>query len=97
MNAGIVLNAEVIRNLEWLAEVIPKSIGVHFVDATHWDDCKADLVLWTDASLKLGLGFAYAGRGFTYAISPSNSNEKIDIFFLELLAILSAVHHVALF
>lgn len=97
MNAGIALNADVVRNLEWLIEVIPKVIGVHFVDATHWDDNEADCVLWTNASLHLGLAFIYAGHGFTYSISSSNSKEKIDIFFLELVAILSAVHHVALF
>jgi len=56
-----------------------------------------DFVLWTDASLCLGLAYTYGGRGFTYAISPINTKEKIDIFFLELVAILSAVHHVALF
>ena len=98
MNAGIALNASVVRNLEWLLEIIPKAIGVHFVDATHWEDREADCVIWTDASLHLGLGFAFGGRGFTYAISPStSSHEKIDIFFLELVAILSAVHHVARF
>jgi hypothetical protein len=97
MGAGIALNADVVRNLEWLVDVIPKAIGVHFVDATHWDDHEADLVLWTDASLRLGLAFIYAGRGFTYAISPSDTKEKVDIFFLELVAILSAVHHAALF
>lgn len=97
MNAGIALNADVVRNLEWLVEVIPKAIGVHFVNATHWDDREANLVLWTDASLRLGLGFVYAHQGFAYSISPSNAKEKIDIFFLELVAILSAVHHIALF
>ena len=97
MNAGISLNADMVRNLEWLIEVIPKTIGVHFVNATHWEDREANLVLWTDASLRLGLGFIYANRGFTYTISPSNSKDKINIFFLELVAILSAVHHVALF
>ena len=97
MNAGVALNADVVRNLEWLIEVIPKAIGVHFVNATHWDDHEADFVLWSDASLRLGLAFVYAGHGFTYAISPTNSKEKIDIFFLELVAILSAVHHIALF
>ena len=97
MNAGIALNADVVRSLEWLLEVIPKAIGVHFVNATHWDDRDADLVVWTDASLYLGLGFVYADRGFTYAISPSSSKEKIDIFFLELIAILSAIHHIGLF
>ena len=77
--------------------MIPKAIGVHFVNATHWDDQEADFVLWTDASLRLGLAFVYAGHGFTYAISPSDTKEKVDIFFLKLVAILSAVHHIALF
>jgi hypothetical protein len=97
MNAGIALNADVRRNLEWLVDVIPKAIGVHFVDATRWDDFEADFVLWTDASLRLALAFYHAGRGFVYAINPVNSKEKIDIFFLELVAILSAVHHIGLF
>lgn len=61
------------------------------------DDQEADFVLWTDASLRLGLAFVYAGHSFTYAISPSSTKDRIDIFFLEFLAILSAVHHVALF
>jgi hypothetical protein len=74
MSAGIALN--VIRNLEWLIDVIPKAIGVHFVNATQWDDSEANLVLWTDASLRLGLGFVYVNRGFTYAISPSSTTEK---------------------
>ena len=97
MNAGIALNLDVVRNLEWLVEVIPKAIGVHFVSATHWDDREADFIVWTDASLRLGLAFVYAGSGFTYALSTGSAKEKIDIFFLELVAILSAVHHIALF
>jgi hypothetical protein len=97
MGAGIALNADVIRNFEWLINIIPNAIGVHFVDSTRWDDREADFVIWTDASLRLGLAFVYAGHGFTYAMSSSNSKEKIDIFFLELVAILSAIHHIALF
>ena len=97
MHAGIALNSAVVRDLEWLVDVIPRAIGVHFVSATHWDDQEADFVLWTDASLRLGLAFTYAGRGFAYGLSANTSMEKIDIFFLELVAILSAVHHVALF
>ena len=75
----------------------PKGDRVHFVDATHWEDCEADFVLWTDASLCLGLAFIYAGCGFTYALRRDTSKEKIDIFFLELVAILSVVHHVGCF
>ena len=45
MNAGISLNANITRNLEWLIDIIPNAIGVHFVDASHWDDQEADFVL----------------------------------------------------
>ena len=76
MNAGIALNAEVVRNLEWLVDVIPRAIGIHFVNASHWDDQEADLVLWSDASPCLGLTFVYGDRGFMYPISPSNTKEK---------------------
>jgi hypothetical protein len=72
-------------------------IGVHFVDTTHWDDQEANFVLWMDASLCIGLAFVYAGHRFAYAISLSETKEKIDIFFLKLVAILSTVHHIALF
>lgn len=92
MHAGIALNSDVVRDLEWLITVIPKAIGVHFVSSTHWDDWEADMVLWTDASLRLGLAFVYSGCGFAYALSPNESKEKIDIFFLELIAILSTQH-----
>ncbi|KAF8804437.1 hypothetical protein BYT27DRAFT_7018590, partial [Phlegmacium glaucopus] len=97
MNAGISLNADVVQNFEWLINIIPKAIGVHFVDATQWNNNEADFELWLDASLHLGLSFVYAGRGFMYAMAPSNAKEKIDIFFLELVAILSAIHHIAIF
>ena len=50
MNIGIALNADVTRNLKWLLEVIPKAVGVHFIDTMHWDDQEANLVLWTDTS-----------------------------------------------
>jgi len=40
---------------------------------------------------------SHGGRGFAYAISLVNTKEKIDIFFLELVAILSVVHHIVLF
>ncbi|KAF8797567.1 hypothetical protein BYT27DRAFT_7125287 [Phlegmacium glaucopus] len=97
MSAGISLNADVVRNFEWLVGIIPKAIGVHFVDATRWNDSEADFEMWTDASLRLGLSFVYDGHGFMYAMAPMNAKVKIDIFFLELVAILSAIHHIAIF
>lgn len=57
----------------------------------------ADFVVWTDASLKLALAFVYVGLGFVYQLNPDLLSLKVDIFFLELLAILSSIHHVASF
>jgi hypothetical protein len=94
-SGSIFLNKQVIADLSWLASVIPKSSGIRFIDDGMWDDSEADMVLWTDASLKLGMGFTYAGRGFMYQLAPCPPDITIDIFFLELVAILSAIHHVA--
>ena len=94
---GIFINHEVREELTWLTDVIPQSIGVRFVDSMHWTDDAVDMVLWTDASLKLALSFCYAGNGFVYQLCPCPSHITIDIFFLELVTILSGIRHVASF
>jgi hypothetical protein len=96
-SAKIPINAVVTSDLTWLASEIPKSIGVHIVGTGKWEDQAADIVLWTDASLRLALSFVYAGKGFAYQLRPCPPHIKVDIFFLELVAILSAIHHVASF
>ena len=97
-HAKIYLNAVVVDNLTWLARTIPASIGVHFIDVGKWNEEDADLVLWTNASGKYVLSFVYAGNGFVYQLqSPMPGSPPIDIFFLELLAILSGIHHIAHF
>jgi hypothetical protein len=44
--------------------------------------------------LNIALSFIYASNGFVYQLNPSGSHPKIDIFFLELLAILSTIDHI---
>ena len=95
--AGIPINAVVRSDLSWLKAEIPLSIGILIAGTGKWDDQAADIVLWTDASLRLALSFTYAGNGFVYQLRPCPADTKIDIFFLELVAILSAIHHVASF
>jgi hypothetical protein len=95
--AGIPLNATVTSDLTWLKDTIPKAIGVHIIDTGLWADSDADFVLWTDASLRIALSFTYAGNGFVYKLRPCPPSIKIDIFFLELIAIMSAIRHVASF
>jgi hypothetical protein len=91
--SGIPINAAIRSDLSWLKSIIPCSIGIYFTDTGLWSDHNADLVIWTDASLTKALAFVYANQGFLYAIQPPS--EKIDIFFLELVAIMSAIYHVA--
>lgn len=64
-HAKILLNATVVNDLNWLAQTIPKSIGIRFVDAGKWSEDDADFVMWTDASGKLGLSFMQAMDFFT--------------------------------
>ncbi|KAJ3969114.1 hypothetical protein EV361DRAFT_774307, partial [Lentinula raphanica] len=52
------------------------------------------MVLWCDAS-PIGLSFCYAGNGFYYEISKVPGAPVVDIFFLELVAILSAIDFVS--
>ena len=93
----IPLNKTIIENLSWLRAIIPKSIGIRLVDADLWNDCDADFVVWTNASLT-ALAFVYAGNGFVYRLNKTSSSQiKFDIFFLELIAILSAIFHIASF
>ena len=94
---GVFINAEVKSNLIWLASKIPRAIGVWFVDIGLWHDGEADMIIWTDASLRHALAFMYAGNGFMYQLSEPPTNQKVDIFFLELVAILSAIRRCASF
>ncbi|KAF7371914.1 DNA RNA polymerase [Mycena venus] len=94
-NARVFLNREVVQELTWLSSIVCNCIGVRFVDSLNWPDRDADMVMWTDASLYTGLSFVYSNFGFAYRLKECPSTEKIDIFFLELVAILSAVHYAA--
>ena len=90
---GIPINAAVIADLLWLKHVIPSAIRIHFTDTGMWSDGNADMVMWTDASLCNALSFVYLNKGFLYPIKPPPTSAKVDIFFLELLAIAFAIHH----
>jgi len=91
------INAEVKHDLLWLTSIIPESIGIRFVDTGAWHDNNVDLVVRTDASQRLGLAFVYHTSDFVYELRPPNPEAKIDIFFLEPVAIISAAHHIDAF
>jgi hypothetical protein len=94
-SSGVPINAEVRRDLEWLVETIPKAIGVRFMDEGRWDDADADFVMWSDASLRMALSFVFGGNGYVYQLKAPPANVAINIFFLELVAIISVIHYAA--
>lgn len=92
-HCSVPINAAVIADLTWLKTIIPSAIGIQFTDISLWSDFEADMVLWTDASLCNTLAFVYSNKGFLYPIWTPPVGVNVDIFFLELLAIASAIHH----
>lgn len=91
--AAVPLNREVMEELDWLRLALRTSLGVSFVTDGCWEDDSADLVMWTDASLTKGMGFVHDHSGFYYPLQPCPPEIAIDIFFLELVAILSAISY----
>ncbi|KIJ92812.1 hypothetical protein K443DRAFT_113006, partial [Laccaria amethystina LaAM-08-1] len=65
-NPPIFINSTIHSGLSWLADTIPKAIGVRFVDSGVWDDSHADLTIWTDANLSDAFTFTYNDEGFVY-------------------------------
>jgi hypothetical protein len=90
---GIHINTAIVADLTWLKNVVQSAIGIYFTDTGLWSDNEADMVMWMDASLCNALAFVYSNKGFLYSIKALLAGTKVDIFFLELLAIVSAVHH----
>ena len=95
-NPPIFINSTICSDLLWLTQTIPKAIDVHFIDSGFWDDSNADFTVWTNANLSNTFACTYNNEGLIYCIHSQTPNaEKVDIFFLELLAILSAIHYIA--
>ena len=57
--AGILINATITADLSWLKSIIPHSIGIWFVDSGLWYSPDADLVMWTDTTLKTALPYSW--------------------------------------
>ncbi|KAJ6632133.1 hypothetical protein B0H10DRAFT_1770596, partial [Mycena sp. CBHHK59/15] len=85
----IFLNTEVIESFSWFQTALSTAIRVKFINDDCWGNHNADMVVWTDTSLKMAIAFIYANKGFV------DSSIKVDIFFLEMIGILSAIHHAA--
>jgi hypothetical protein len=93
-NQTIWTNTAVRQDLEWAANYIRASDGVHLLRSLDWGVDDADVVILCDACLD-GMGFWYPAfdAGF-YAPVPSDaSGEFISIY--EALCVLSALEHAA--
>ena len=77
------------RELHWFANHVSKSSGIFMLESVEWDISTADITLFCDAC-PLGLAFwcPQYQCGFQYLIDPSTDE---DIWFLEALAVLSAL------
>lgn len=95
-NGLIPLNAEAISDLNWFKEVLPHSLGVHFVDNGRWLDSAADLIIHCDATLTTGIAFVCGQSAFCYSIHPPLSpSHSPDIFLLEEIGVLSSLFYAA--
>ncbi|KAJ3557902.1 hypothetical protein NM688_g1221 [Phlebia brevispora] len=91
--APLFLNREVVAALTWFKELLPHAVGVSFATDGRWVDHEAELTVFCDAS-PAGLGFVYNRSAFSYALRPpTDSTPQPDIFFLEELAVISALAH----
>jgi hypothetical protein len=78
------------REFLWLANHLENLPGVNLLCSREWTSTDTDIHLYSDACpAGLGFWFAQSDEGFQYATSPSDPRE---IFFLEALAVLSALH-----
>lgn len=94
-NGYIFLNREVITDLTWFRDVLPQATGVRFIQNGRWEDLAADLIMQCDATLSLGISFVHGPNAFSYQIRPPTGTTIPDIFFLEEIGVLSALHHAA--
>lgn len=78
------------RELNWFVDKLDASTGIHIITSREWGPESADFVLYTDAC-PMGLGFWSPAllQGFQYL---TIEGQQAGIFFLEALAVLSALY-----
>ena len=93
------VSVKVSRELLWLAGHIARSTGIFMLDSVDWDPSTADLTLYSDAcpssiafwNPSCNQGFFCLTNSFPTDTFPSHAHA--DIFFLEALAVISALDH----
>jgi hypothetical protein len=75
--------------LDWVAERLESSDGVHMLTSEEWCAGEADITFYTDACPSgLGIWEPRGNTGFQHAVKDS----RRPIFYLEALAVVSALH-----
>ena len=104
--APVMINREVRLALEWFSHRLDSSQGVSILAAEEWTPEVADMIIYCDASTgarglaKPGLGFwvpsrhvgFYADGDVAYPPDLVHNQELGSIFYLEALAVLSAIY-----
>lgn len=87
------VNMQLRRELVWFADRVDASTGVHLLSSLEWGPDDADRTLFTDACPS-GMAFwcPALNVGFQCAV---NSSDGRGIFYLEALAVVSAIHYAA--
>jgi hypothetical protein len=92
-NAKIWVNNTIRDDLNWMADHMEKSDGVHLLKNLDWDPAEADATIFCDTSL-LGMGFWYPELLLGYHCPIDFEAPSDVIFFFEALCVCSAFHDV---
>ncbi|KAJ7040082.1 hypothetical protein C8F04DRAFT_948861 [Mycena alexandri] len=93
-DAAIFVNRGVVRDLEWFANHVKNSTGVHLLESLDWEPADADVVAFCDASLK-GLGFYIPAADIAFQSLPPSSGPSDRIFYYEAFCVCWCLHQIA--
>ena len=88
-NKFIHFNETIKSNLSWLLHVLPTILDVP------WEDQSADIVMYCDATLSLGISFNDGNKVFLHRIRSDSDRGGVepDIFFMKEMGVLFALSH----
>jgi hypothetical protein len=93
-NAKIWVNNNVRADLDWMADHMEQSTGVHILKSLDWNLADADTTIYCDASLE-GMGFWYPELRLGFHCPIDFKVPDGGIFFFEALCVCAAFHDVA--
>ena len=88
-HTAIFINCEVIRDLQWLAQVMEGMDGICMLDAITWNHSDVDII-YCDATLQ-SMGFYYMSQNTGYFSELPNNTPLNTIFYYEALCVVSVL------